>query len=622
MKLKTSFDKTPGKILIWYEENQPPDFEGTVFLWNIFQKENDFNMVSIPYELEKNSEEYRKKYLDLNILLSNLKIDNKALSSFFKIEDNFSLWWMNLSIEKNYGKSSQLITAIKILVLENILTKIQGFDIYYSISTPRSLIRYLKKITKCVKRLNHTAVPSHRKKIFNRDQIPNFILGCFTFLKFINFCGGLKFRKKAHILNSSDLHFFSYFFHLSSKKDIVYESAYWGSLFGKMKTWDMSANIVHLYVPSKEFPKISCAFKSIQKLNFGTDQNFKHNLIEHVTPKIAYEVFFKFLVFSLTYLFKIKFRYKEILKDIKYRPILFLWKEITDSLYGSIAIQNLFYYYFISDYIRSVVGKSKLIYLMENQGWEKALVYLWKNKVGGKVIGVPHATVRFWDLRYSYSKDQNGFLQDECCPDMIAVNGKLANDQLLNFGYEKNKLVQVEALRFESLSKIQLVASSSKNNLLVFTDYLESVSKFQLEILNGSATFLKSYKIIIKPHPACPISVKEYPDLDCIIRDERSDVLFREASVVFTSNITSASVEAFYLGLPVVSSRDPKEINLSPLFGIKGFNFVSSSKEFELFLSQCDANAPNYIRNEVFNQNELLNYWKNILTGNTIDHRN
>ena len=40
------------------------------------------------------------------------------------------------------------------------------------------------------------------------------------------------------------------------------------------------------------------------------------------------------------------------------------------------------------------------IYLYEGVAWERAFVHAWQASGHGELIGVPHATIRFWDLRY------------------------------------------------------------------------------------------------------------------------------------------------------------------------------------------------------------------------------
>ena len=120
------------------------------------------------------------------------------------------------------------------------------------------------------------------------------------------------------------------------------------------------------------------------------------------------------------------------------------------NLFYSIMMINLF------DSILSNIPKQKIgLYLYENQAWEKCLISSWNKFKHGKLIGVAHSTVRFWDLRYFKSKKilRNPISMKNEFPNNIAVNGTLASSALLKGGYDKKLLLKTEALRFLYLNK-------------------------------------------------------------------------------------------------------------------------------------------------------------------------
>ncbi|TQE83109.1 hypothetical protein [Leptospira noguchii] len=96
-----------------------------------------------------------------------------------------------------------------------------------------------------------------------------------------------------------------------------------------------------------------------------------------------------------------------------------------------------------------------VFYLQENQSWEIALLYFLKSK-NVRAIGVPHATIRYWDLRYFY--DQRFYNQDTRCalplPNQAAINGDGAKLQLLKSGFPSEMIADVETLRYMFLNKI------------------------------------------------------------------------------------------------------------------------------------------------------------------------
>ena len=128
----------------------------------------------------------------------------------------------------------------------------------------------------------------------------------------------------------------------------------------------------------------------------------------------------------------------------------------------------------------------------------------------GTLIGVPHTSIRFWDLRYFY--DTRSFLQLPF-PDLIAVNGPHAKRMFLESGYKDYQLVEVEALRYMYLSSYSSTQHLSNNSspsrpiqLLVLGDYLPKHNQSMLNLLSSlSSDILANLSITIKTHPACSI---------------------------------------------------------------------------------------------------------------------
>ena len=105
-------------------------------------------------------------------------------------------------------------------------------------------------------------------------------------------------------------------------------------------------------------------------------------------------------------------------------------------------------------------------YLMENQGWEFAFLHSWKSSNHKKIVGCPHSSMRFWDLRYFFDKrDYNQNRKYPMpLPNQVAVNGKMALNMYKNSSFPK-KLTELEALRFMHLNKIKKKTIKSLENL-------------------------------------------------------------------------------------------------------------------------------------------------------------
>ena len=129
-----------------------------------------------------------------------------------------------------------------------------------------------------------------------------------------------------------------------------------------------------------------------------------------------------------------------------------LHKDWEDSWMGPVAMQNILWLHLFDKMLRSLPQQQVGLYLMENQGWERISLYFWHKHAHGTLIGVPHSTIRYWDLRY-FDTHTAKTLSDLPNPDLIAVNGVHAWQMLNNASYPMRHCVQVEALRYQYLNK-------------------------------------------------------------------------------------------------------------------------------------------------------------------------
>ena len=91
-----------------------------------------------------------------------------------------------------------------------------------------------------------------------------------------------------------------------------------------------------------------------------------------------------------------------------------------------------------------------------------------------------------------------------------------------------------------------------------------------MKMLREISGDLSSFELTVKPHPACPISFSDYPELTFKLSDQPLSDLLGHYDVVYTSSVTSAAVDAYSAGLQVISFVDPTTLNLSPLRRVRG----------------------------------------------------
>ena len=263
------------------------------------------------------------------------------------------------------------------------------------------------------------------------------------------------------------------------------------------------------------------------------------------------------------------------------------------------------------------------LYLCENQGWERALIYFWKKYGHGNLIAVQHSTVRYWDLRYF--DDPRGSISKNILaqplPDKIAINGAAAWKMYENANQLMNKMIKVEALRYLHLGKFNpSVNHSNKKDIygmkkiLILGDINKNTTNSMLELLNSISLFLSDgWDLIMKPHPANQIKLGDYPNINITITDKPLEQLLPNFEISIASIFTSASLEVFLAGLNVITVLDDNDFNFSSLRGIQGVPFVSTAGELEMALIECLANP--FVKNtdDFFWTDSELPRWKDLL---------
>ena len=119
-------------------------------------------------------------------------------------------------------------------------------------------------------------------------------------------------------------------------------------------------------------------------------------------------------------------------------------------------------------------------------------------------------------------------------------------------------------------------------------------------------------KILVKPHPNCPIDPSKYPGIKMNLTNDSIANLLPQCNIAYTSNVTSAALDAYCANIPVISVLNPETLNMSPLIGINGIKFIRNSEELINSIYQLSSN-PTIKRDNIFWLNSDLPMWKNII---------
>jgi surface carbohydrate biosynthesis protein (TIGR04326 family) len=621
-------------ILIWDQDSVAPAGNWEVVLWQGYQTFGKSRVVSIPKIIEEDAERLRCQYLAWIWDLGHTQISGRRVVDRLVIRPGLSYWWMTLLAQKcNYSKSPNINEAIKLIAFaEWISTLAQPIKRIRVVSASQGLIKCLQlwatdqDIPMVLQGVSDAVV---KRGFFAGffERLPQLLqaliwlpahLLAFWPLKGV----GLNAWKKT----VGRITFFSYLFNLSSNalEHGQYEASYWSSLPTVLSDAGKDTNWLHWYNKHEALPTARRAAELLRTFNKTSNGGQCH-----VTPHT-------FL--STTVLVRTLYDWGRLLisgigtahKLAKVPALGFpLWplfeNDWRKSRYGIEALSTILNFNLIESAIQSLPKQEDGVYLQENQPWEFGLIHAWQTSNHGRLIGVPHSTVRFWDLRYFF--DAKSYVRtghnDLPLPTLVAMNGNNMASAYEAGGYPKGALIKLEALRYiyltvmpKRVTKIQDTSAKSKRSmrLLVVCDILSLNTQRQLTLLSAALPLMPDVRIIVKPHPASLVDPLDYPELSMTLTTRPLSELLLECDAVYSSNMTSAAVDAYYARVPVISSLDPRGLNFSPLRGYSGVLFVTTPQELVAGLDAIDPWSQ-ATTNEIdfFFLSRSLAQWENLL---------
>lgn len=588
------------KILIW--DSEAPHFTGdsTTVLWRGFAADATADVVSIPQLIEVNAEVLRARYLAWVYELGELHLQGRRLIDHLELRPGFSYWWMTLLVEKcNYSKSPQINDAIRLLALTDwadgrLLERITLVSANLPLAA--CLRGWCEKAGVAFEwqRLPKPAQPkSWVRRVY--ASLPLAVQAWVWLLKYLLDRWPLRgVGLQAWRQSAGKVTFFTYSDNCIAEvvQQGLYANRYWAHLPGVLKREECKTNWLHVYVKDNVLPTAACAATVLDAFN-KTEQGQQC----HVTLDtfIGLGVILRTLRDWLR-LIRTGVQLGGDLNHAQRRTLdlwLLLRVDWQASMFGAVAMKNLLFLNLFEAALKSLPKQQQGVYLQENMGWEIGLLHAWRAEGHKRLIGTPHSTVRFWDLRYFF--DPRSYFRtgqnDLPMPNQIASNGPVARSTYQQGGYPEQDLVDVEALRYLHLGQPETAKGSVPRKiskparLLVLGDYLPGNTRLQMKLLEQSIPLItQQLKITVKSHPNCPIDPSDYPALNLQISMEPIATLLAECDIAYASAVTSAAVDAYCAGVPIVSFLDPNTLNLSPLRGCEGALFASTPDELAFVL--------------------------------------
>lgn len=586
-------------------------------LWNSYKYNLD--EISLLNYIDENPAEIKSNYINLIESLSKIETNHGTkLSDCFAIKNDFSLWWTTHIYEKSFYKQETINDALKLIALKKLLIKNNTKNLYLEANS--------NKISKGIKDIcNELKINFIFKKkvivsknFFKFKEILKFFVPhvIFSFLNFIRFLSKRILLKKNDINKLKNLDkknlFCTYFAYINYKKlkDGLYSCDYWNELIKNKQDQIKNSIFLHIYVPNNKC-NLKKSIKYFEAIN--KKKEIFHLFIEELIDiKILIKIIKQWLIYLIRYKKERNNIYK-LLNDKKSYSSHLLRDELKEALTGTDALVNLYYFFLFEKLSKLIKEPKKIFYLFENQGWEKSFVYNFK-KLKTNIIAITHATIRYWDLRFSYNDkpEYQNFL-----PDFYTANGDDTYEKLITTNFPKNKIKKLEALRYINLvtkiSRKDFSKSFKKNKILIVGDHLEESNINLCNSLNLiNLKSVKNFSFTLKEHPLRKMSHLLKIDFDKTKKDifDLSD----EFDIAIVSNTTSAIVDLYLLGFKIISILDDNQVNLSPLKQNSDILFLKDKSLLLDHLNKLDnMKKLRPEKNKFFYSTEKFNMWDEIL---------
>ena len=581
---------------------------GLVYRWKGYGERDSVH--SLLRYVEAHGERLRQKYISFIHDLGEAQIDDKRLTEHLDIGGGFSLWWMSLLAEMSPFKSGRLLDCLRLLALEEILVDLRP-AVVTLISADESLAEALKLLCGKLKIVCQWRCEGRKHHQFSLKQLYRALphpARAVVYLVYYLFIRWPLRRVGTQKWYSGDraVCFLSYLYHLDPKlaREGRFYPRQWEAFPKFLHDNGQRTNFVHMFLPSKDMPNARSAAERLKRFNRDSDRQGAHaSLDSFLSLGIVFRVAFKWL--RLT---GVTLRMGSVRQHFQPNgTVVSLWpllrSDWNTSVRGSTAIINLLWVELFNVAMRSLPRQELGLYLCENQGWERAFINAWRTGGHGELIAVPHSTVRFWHL--SYVPDRRTLRFSGRCaqplPDKVALNGKMAWSAFVQAGYAIDQLREVEALRYQYLA--QYVADGSirhvnaepskrpqphhSKRVLILGDFTVDQTLRMLRCIEAAARLLaRKLVLTLKPHPIGPVAQDDHPTLSFEITSQPLGEVMPDFDVAFSSNSTTAGLDAYLAGLPVVIFLDDEEANQSPLRGVEDVRFVSTPEELAAALSE------------------------------------
>jgi surface carbohydrate biosynthesis protein (TIGR04326 family) len=615
-------------ILIWDGEKSITECADGIVLWRSYEVCS--KATSVPRLVEGNAMHLRSRYLAWVYALGEARARDARVLDHLALRPGFSYWWMTQIAEKcNFDKSPHIDDAIRFMAFEEWVhgRPIEGIELATANQALAECMQIWCRRMAISFKLRLLQKPKTQSSWAKRfySALPHPVQALIWLIHYLLERWPLRgVGQKEWCSTSGRVTFMSYLFNLvpNATAQGLFGSRYWGALPEMLQKEGCATNWLHIYLKDALLPTAKRAAELLRSWN-QTAKGTQHHvaLDTFLGPTVVMRA-----LRDWSRLMHVGIRLRKCLPAPQ-QPESHLWPLVTEdwhkSIFGAAALNNLLFFNLLEAALKGLPQQDRGVYLQENQGWEFGLNHAWTAAGHGQMIGCPHSSVRFWDLRYFFnprSYRRTG-RNDLPLPHKVACNGPAMRRALESAGYPPWHLVDVEALRYLQLAGLEGGPSRDAESLrkgvreLVLGDYRRENTHWQMHLLEQAAPLLAgNVTLVVKPHPACPIHAEDYPSMPMQVSIQPIAELIGACDVAYASAATSGAVDAYCGGMPTVVALDPNTLNLSPLRGCAGVLFASTPAELAAALVAAGA-SPRNVGGQAgfFTLNSQVPRWRGLL---------
>lgn len=597
--------------------------EDYTYTWLGYEERD--NQKSLLKLIENDADYFREKYLGFIYQLGETYLKDEKISHFFKTKKG-NLWWMSLLVEKSSFKSPRILDCLRMLALEKVILENKPKVVLY-IGADKLVAEAIREL--CVDLdISFQLKLLSRKSSFSLKTIYNFLPMPIKAMIYLVRHAITRFpltkakRPKWHVGERS-VFIFSNLFNIDMKKadEGEFYSRQWEELPNLLRAQGYDINFIHHFLYSPDISNAKHANVLVEKFNANTKLTDAHVMLDNY---LSIGLMLKVFIHWLKFYFKMP-SHRLIVSAFKINNShISFWKFLKcdwyNSFIGPVSIMNLLWIELYEEALSNLPKQQLGLYLCENQDWEWGFNRAWRNHNNGKLIGVVHSTVRFWDLRYFF--DKKTLLANDIdslpLPDLFAINGEKAKSFFLAAHYPEHILSEVEASRFQYLLKLKKVQrnNNGKKSLLILGNFtFDQTVKMILIVDRAVKESGLDINITFKPHPVCHVPLKDFTKLDIKIDTRPLVEMVSDYDYAFSGNTTSAGLDAHLAGVKTIIFLDDKDVNFSPLRGTTDVSFICNSREFITELNSL-GNKNENAKDHFFYLDSNFPRWKQLIARN------